>query len=243
VELAEMVVIRAWGPFGRGDTVRVDVASVSDEGEVPYYVDGGDAAAGSVPLQVLGPAGRGRMLVTASSLKIRKCRSTGCSVLGVLEGGDEIEVRDFAGRWYRLVVDGADAGYVNADYLILPTGYRWKLLGDLKAQIAAYYDRELRPLTVEGTGPVFSGYAVEADDDVLRIEFYAARAEGAALATICGAMRGIAKFVQARLAAIPGRFVPAYTAGVYVAGAGAGADDGMVAGMTGDGGVYCQSPD
>ncbi len=85
---------------------------------------------------------------------------------------------------------------------------------------------------------------VEAGDgDLLRIEFYAARTDGAALEAICTAMRGIAKFVQARLAQIPGRFVPAYTAGVYVSRARAAADDGMLAGMTGDGGVYCQSPD
>jgi hypothetical protein len=90
---------------------------------------------------------------------------------------------------------------------------------------------------------VFSGYDLTFDEDVLNFEFYTSFRGGPALSTLCMAMRGIAEFVRSTMAATPAQLFPAYSAGIYFTPTDApAADDVMVAGLTGEDGVYCMTP-
>lgn len=120
-DLNVMVVVKPNGRFKPGDTIRADLSSISFDNKVLY--DEGGGRWGTIALDALGPS-VGTMVVAADRLNVRRCRSTGCSVAGRLRRGQKVQVRDFAGRWYRMTVDGKPAGYVRVDYLLLPVVYR-----------------------------------------------------------------------------------------------------------------------
>jgi len=239
--LTEMLVLRATGGFEQGDTVRVELPSVSEENQVTYHGVSGEI--GSVAYDALGPAGEGTMVVTADELNVRRCRSTGCSVVGQVVRGQEVTVYDFQGRWYRY--DGADGaqGYLRADYLVLPAALENRWLIGIRQQTADYYNNDLSGFTVNGD-LVVTGYDVKHGNEMLEFRFYTPFDDGPALAQICNAMRGIAGFTRQMMAQAPSEFFPAYSAGVYLDRPDTeSTDDLMLAGLSGGTAVYCVSPD
>lgn len=236
-ELSEMIVLRPSRGLEYGDTVTVDLANIDDDGRVPRYAEG--RSVGFVPLNDLGPVGTGRMIVTASKLNVRRCRSTGCSVLGYLVRGQEVEASDFAGRWYRVLIDGETTGYALAEYLEPVLARQRSAIAELRRRTAAYYRNELEPIELGGA-PLFTGYGVTLEDEMLGFVFKARQAGGEALPLICNAMRGIADFVRENMASYPPHLFPAYSAGVYLDSPGTVDGENMLAGLTGDGGVYCR---
>jgi hypothetical protein len=239
--LSAMLVISATPRLQQGDTVYVDLTSAGDGGQVEYRRREGRS--GSIPLEQLGTAGEGPMVVAAERTDVRRCRSTGCSVAGFLVRGQVVDVRDFAGRWYRVIIDGEAAGYVLAEDLKLPLVSQIEFLHAVAAKTAAYYEENLKDLRA-GSDRVFSGYDLSFDEEVLDFEFYTDFTSGPALTTLCTAMRGIADFVRETMLATPARLFPGYSAGIYfVPPKAAAAEQLMVAGLTGEDGVYCMGPD
>jgi hypothetical protein len=235
-----MLVLRPVREFQPGDTVQVDMASLSGKNQVALYAGG--VRSGEIALAVLGPLNDGAMVVTALRSDVRRCRSSGCSLVGYLERGQVVDVRDFAGRWYRVAVDGEAAGYVLAEHLQLPVVSQIGFLGTIAEKTASYYAGNLKGHTA-GSAPLFSGYDVELEGDVLDFEFYTPFSAGPALGTICDAMRGIADFVRQTMAETPAQLFPAYSAGIYFNAPNTPpTDDVMIAGLTGDDGVFCQAP-
>ncbi len=235
-ELTTLLVLRDSGRLERGDTVRVDLGSLSEYNRVPYYQGG--RRRGTVAYDALGPAGEGTMMVTASTLNVRRCRSTGCSVVGQVSRGQHVRVWDLKGRWYRYAGRGLE-GYLNVEHLVMPDAYHGKLLAEIKAATADYYRRTLDGLRAGGDR-VFSGYAVKLVGDRLTFEFYTPRPDGPTAAAACRAMDGISSFVQRTMAPMPGGLFPAFSAGVYYDNLDtAGTRDTMVAGMAGGGGAFC----
>lgn len=242
LDLSEMIVLRARDGFQQGDTVRVDLADVTEDDRVKYY--DGSGRSGSISLDALGPSGPGTMVVAADRVDVRRCPSTGCSVVGHVTRGQAVEVREFAGRWYRAALDGKSVGYVRAEYLQLPVIYRKNLFAEIQALTATYYEDVLEGQAVEGYGSAFSAYDVELDGDVLSFEFYTPFGDGPALAAVCGATRGIIDFVDSTMAETTAGSFSGYSVGVYFASPHTpAAERVMVAGPTGDGGVYCAGPD
>ncbi len=236
--LTEMLVIRASAGLEQGDTVRVDVGNVSDTNQVTYY--DGQTAAGSVAYDALGPAGEGTMMVTADRMNVRRCRSTGCTVVGQLSRGQRVRVSDLQGRWYRHTGGDGTEGYLRVDYLVLPAALEGKFLVEIRGQTAEYYESDLKDLAFDGKA-LFDGFDIKRGKDQLQIEFYTRFDDGFAVAEICNAMRGISKFVLQMMAQAPSEFFPAYSAGVYYASPDKEGNRGvMVAGQTGGAGVYCK---
>jgi hypothetical protein len=236
--LSSMIVVRPSRGVELGDTVSVDLENIDDDGRVPRYVGG--KTVGTISTNDLGPVGTGKMVVTASRLNVRRCRSTGCSVLGYVVRDQEVEASDFAGRWYRVRIDDEITGYVMAEHLQLVLARQRTALNEIRRRTAEYYRSELERIELDGS-PVFSGYDVTNDDGMLSFAFKARQDEGEALSLICDAMRGIAEFVRDSMASYPPHYFPAYSAGVYLDSSDDGEED-MIAGLTGDDGVYCRSP-
>lgn len=236
-DLSAMIVLRASRGLEPGDTVDVDLGDVDDEGRVRSYVRG--KGSGTVSLNDLGPVGTGKMVVTASRLNVRRCRSTGCSVLGYVVQGQEVEASDFAGRWYRVRVDGETTGYVLAEHLQSVLARQRSAIAEIRRRTADYYRKELQRIE-SGGAALFTGHEVTLDEEMLDFVFRAREAEGEALPIICNAMRGIADFVRESMASYPPHLFPAYSAGVYLDSAGSLDGENMIAGLTGDGGVYCR---
>ncbi|NIR46633.1 MAG: hypothetical protein GWN99_19695 [Gemmatimonadetes bacterium] len=235
-ELTTLLVLSDAGRLERGDTVRVDLSRRSDDNQVPYYR--GSRRAGTVAYDALGPAGAGTMMVMASTLNVRRCRSTGCSVVGQVNRGQHVRVWDLKGRWYRYAGRGLE-GYLNVEHLVLPDAYHGRLLAEIRAATSSYYRRELDRLRAGG-GRVFSGYAVKLVGDRLTFEFYTPRPDGPSTAAACRAMDGISSFVQRTMAPMPGDLFPAFSAGVYYDDPDTpSTQDTMVAGMAGAGGAFC----
>ena len=238
-ELTEMLVLLATGGLEQGDTLHVDIGNVSEANRVTYY--NGETPTGTVPFDALRPAGEGTMIVTADEMNVRKCRSTGCSVVGQVSRGQHVQVYDLQGRWYRYNGTDGTAGYLRVDYLVLPDALEGRFLMEIREQTADYYDTELKGLTFEGEG-LITGFDIKRGDDLLEIEFYTPFNGGAAVVEICNAMRGIAGFIRQMMAQAPSEFFPAYSAGVYYNSPDTPAsNDVMVAGQTGGAGVYCMS--
>jgi hypothetical protein len=237
--LTSMIVLRESRGVEFGDTVSVDIEGIDEDGRVPRYVGG--RAVGILSANDLGPVGKGKMVVTASRLNVRRCRSTGCSVLGYVVRDQEVEASDFAGRWYRVQVDEETTGYVMAEHLQLLLVRERSALADIRRRTADYYESELERIELDGT-PVFTGYAVTTGDEMLSFVFKARQDEGEALSLICNAMRGIARFVRESMASYPPHYFPAYSAGVYPDSSDGSRGEDMIAGLTGDDGVYCRAP-
>ena len=237
--LSSYIVLRPSRGVELGDTVAVDLERIDDDGRVPRYIGG--RAVGTISMNDLGPVGTGRMVVTASRLNVRRCRSTGCTVLGYVVRDQEVEASDFAGRWYRVQIDGETTGYVMAEHLQLLTARQRSALTEVRQRTAEYYKSRLEPIELDGT-PVFKGYDVTTDEEMLSFAFEAWMAEGEALSLICNAMRGIAVFVRENMALYPLHYFPAYSAGVYLDSSDGSEEQDMIAGLTGDDGVYCRSP-
>ncbi len=237
--LSSMIVLRPSRGVELGDTVAVDLENIDDESRVRRYVGG--KAAGTISMNDLGPVGTGKMVVTASRLNVRRCRSTGCSVLGYVVRDQEVEASDFAGRWYRVRIDGETTGYVVAEHLQLVLARQRSALAEVRRRTADYYGRELERIELGG-GPLFAGYDVKTDDEMLSFVFKARQDGGEALLLICNAMRGIAEFVRESMASYPPHYFPAYSAGVYLDSSDVPEEEEMLAGLTGDDGVYCRSP-
>jgi hypothetical protein len=239
--LTEMLVLRASGRLGPGRTVSVDLADISQDNRVAYYVRG--ARSGTVSLDVLGPSA-GTMVVAADRLNVRRCRSKGCSVVGYVSRGQRVEVRDYADLWYRAKIDGEEMGYIFAEHLRMPLAIQGGMLAEMERRTAAYYDGTLKATSVDGYGSVFSGYDLKLEDGMLSFEFYTPFKEGPPLVAICDAMRGIASFVSGLIANAPSAAVPAHFAGVYLDSAETSGDDGdavMVAGLAAEDDVYCRA--
>jgi len=237
LELTEMLVLRSASGLEQGDTVRVDVGNISDANQVTVY--NGETPAGTVPFDALGPSGEGTMMVNADQMNVRRCRSTGCTVVGQVSRGQHVRVHDLQGRWYRYNGSDGTEGYLRVDYLVLPAALKGKLQVEMRAKTAEYYDKELKDLRFEGEA-LFDGFDIKSSDDQLQIEFYTPFKDGPAVAEICNAMRGISGFVLEMMAQAPSEFFPAYSAGVYHNSPDTPAsDDLMVAGQAGGAGVYC----
>ena len=237
--LTPMIVLRASRGVEFGDTVSVDIGGIDEDSRVPRYVGG--RAVGTLSANDLGPVGTGKMVVTASRLNVRRCRSTGCSVLGYVVRDQEVEASEFAGRWYRVRIDEETTGYVMAEHLQLPLVRQRSALADIRRRTADYYKNELQPIELDGT-PLFTGYDVRTNDEMLSLVFKARSHEGEALTLVCNAMRGIADFVRESMASYPPHYFAAYSAGVYPESSDGSKGEEMVAGLTGDDGVYCRSP-
>lgn len=234
-----MIVLRPAGGFELGDTVSVDLGNIGDDGRVALYAGGRES--GTVSVESLGPVGTGRMVVTAARLNVRRCRSTGCSIVGYVERGRELEVSDFAGRWYRVRVDSETTGYVVAEHLQLVLVHRRNALEEIRQRTAEYYASELETMKIEGAD-LFAGHEVRLEGDMLSFAFYTGHGEGESLAMVCNAMRGIASFVRESMESYPPHYFPAYSAGVYLGSSSEPeGEDVMIAGLTGDGGVYCRT--
>ncbi|UCC75010.1 MAG: SH3 domain-containing protein [Gemmatimonadota bacterium] len=235
--LTEMVVV--WGTRGldRGDTVFVDLSDVPDDLGVDYY--SGGRLHGTLPLEALGPTAPSTMIVISDRLNVRRCRSTGCSLVGYLERGQTVEVREYAGGWYRVTVDGEPRGYVYAQFLRLPFVYGRNQLQLFKGRMADYFERNLERLTVDGGQPVFGSYKVHVDDELnlVSFDFFTRYRDGPALQATCEAMRGIASFVRQLMAEVPSEVFGSYSAGIYYGTA----KEVMVAGLA-DQDVFCLTP-
>ncbi len=237
--LTSMIVLRAARGVEFGDTVSVDIEGIDEDGRVPRYVGG--RAAGTVSANDLGPVGTAKMVVTASRLNVRRCRSTGCSVLGYVVRDQEVEASDFAGRWYRVRIEEETTGYVMAEHLQLPMVRQRSALAEIRRRTADYYNSELQPIELDGA-PIFTGYDVRTKDEMLNFVFKARSHEGEALTVVCNAMRGIAEFVRERMASYPPHYFAAYSAGVYPESSDGSKGEEMIAGLSGDDGVYCRPP-
>jgi len=236
-ELTAMLVLRAAGGLEQGDTVRVNVGDVSDANQVTYY--NGETPTGTVPFDALGPVGEGTMMVTADQMNVRRCRSTGCTVVGQVSRGQRVQVHDLQGRWYRYNGSDGTEGYLRVDYLVLPAALEGMFLVEIREQTADYYDSELKELTFDGEA-LFSGFDIKRSDDLLEIEFYTPFNGGPAVPEICNAMRGIAGLIRQMMAQAPSEFFPAYSTGVFYNSPDTPAsNDVMVAGLAGGSGVYC----
>ncbi len=236
-QLTTMLVIEDSGRLKQGDTVRVDLGQVSETNAVTYY--SGDRRLGTVAYDALGPAGRGTMMVNASSLNVRNCRSTGCTVVGQVGRGQRVQVWDLKGRWYRYASGGVE-GYLNVEHLVLPDAYQGRLFADISAATRAYYDGDLARRRVTSYGNVFSGYDVKRVENEVRFEFYTKFQSGPAARAACDAMDGISEFAQRTMAPVPGEFFSAYSAGVYYDDPSPEARGSlMIAGMAGAGGAFC----
>ncbi len=125
---------------------------------------------------------------------------------------------------------------------LTPLAIRQGLYVSFRERAAAYYERELKELRAGGS-PAFSGHAVSlGDDGELSFEFYAVHDDGESLGTLCGAMTGIADFVQPMVAEAPDGIFSAYSAGIYLAGDDKTAGDrDMLAGLAAGGGVFCKA--
>jgi hypothetical protein len=232
-----MLVLKDAGRFQQGDTVHVDLDNVSGDNRVSFYVGG--QRRGAVSYDALGPAGEGTMMVTAATLNVRNCRSTGCSVVGQVSRGQRVRVWDMAGRWYRYA-EGGVQGYLNVEHLVLPDAYQGRLFANIRAQTKAYYDRELAGRRVTSYGNVFNGHNVTWVGDEISFEFYTRFQSGPAAQSACDAMEGISDFVQHTMAQIPGEFIGAFSAGVYYDNPDTPEfTDVMIAGMAGAGGAFC----
>lgn len=238
-ELVTMLLMRQAAGLERGDTVTVDLAEVSDDLRVRRA--GTTGSAGWVPLQALGPIGTDTMVVVADRPNVRRCRSRGCSVLGYVTWGELVQVHDFVGGWFRFTGSDGTKGYIHSDHVETRTYFRRKLLEDTRQRMAAYFKRELAPRSASGGGNLFSGHAVTLEDGMLGLAFYAPHAADEDLAAICDAMRGIADFVESRMSRVPPGILAARSLGIY-AGAADGERGEMLAGPSGDGGVYCKGP-
>jgi hypothetical protein len=237
--LTPMIVLRPSRGVEFGDTVSVDIGGIDEDGRMPRYVGG--RAVGTLSANDLGPVGTGKMVVTASRLNVHRCRSTGCSVLGYVVRDQEVEASEFAGRWYRVRIDEGTTGYVMAEHLQLPLVGQRSALADIRRRTADYYKNELQPIELDGA-QVFTGYDVRADDEMLNFVFKARGEDGEALALVCNAMRGIAEFVRESMASYPPQHFPVYSAGVYPDSSDGSKGEEMIAGLSGDDGVYCRSP-
>jgi hypothetical protein len=147
-------------------------------------------------------------------------------------------VHDFVGGWFRHTT-GDTRGYVYADDLVLPFLYRRELLERLRGRTAAYYESSLDHLHSSGGAPLFAGHEVRLVGGMQSFEFYASRPDAGGAAGQCDAMRGIARFVEERLAEIPAGLFDSYSAGVYVARLG-GERGEMIAGLAAGSDVYCE---
>ena len=115
-------------------------------------------------------------------------------------------------------------------------------LTEVQCKVCLTYNGETRCQTGQGSDRVFSGHDVRALDDLLSFEFYALNAQDGDRDTICNAMRQIADFVHAPMSTVPPGVFPAYSAGVYQGVPDPAAlSEAGIAGLTGDGGVYCDS--
>jgi hypothetical protein len=237
-DVSAMVVVQASGRFAVADTVGVDLANIAEERWVAYYEGG--RRAGRVSLEHLGPVGIGSMVVTAGTLNVRSCPSQRCQVVAQLKRGQRISVDGFRPGWYRVRDEGRPIGFASAEYLSLPVVYPRIVLDEIERATRSYYRSELSDLRLDSYGALFSGHRVEFDGELLSIEFYTPFAEGDPAVAVCNAMRGIASFVEAMMAEVPGSVFAAYSAGVYldVADARAG-QQVMVAGLAAGGSVYC----
>ncbi|HSG80614.1 MAG TPA: SH3 domain-containing protein [Gemmatimonadota bacterium] len=235
-QLTTLLVIQDAGRLRQGDTVRVGLSSLDAQNQVGYYRGG--RRMGLVAYDALGPRD-GTMMVTASSLNVRNCRSTGCTVVGQVSRGQRVRVWDFAGRWYRYESGGV-RGYLNVEHLVLPDAYEGRLFAEISGATRAYYERELARRRVTSFGNVFTGYDVKRVDSEVRFEFYTRFLSGPAAQAACDAMEGISDFVQRTMALVPGEFFSAYSAGVYYDDPNTGPNENlMVAGMAGAGGAHC----
>jgi hypothetical protein len=239
-ELTVMLALRDAGGLELGDTVHVDVGDVSDANRVTYYH--GDTPTGTVAFDALGPD-EGTMMVMADQVNVRKCRSTGCTVIGQVSRGQHVQVHDLQGRWYRYNGSDGTEGYLRVDHLVMPAALEGKFLAEMREQTADYYDSELKNLNFQGEA-LFNGFDIKSGEDLLEIEFYTPFNGGTAVPDICNAMRGIAGFILQMMAQAPSEFFPAYSAGVYYNSPETPAsNDVMVAGQTGGAGVYCMPVD
>lgn len=231
-----MVVIRGEAGFERGDTVRVDLSRITESRRVSRLDADGDAR--QVPLAILGPTGADTMVVRADRLNVHRCRSRGCTVLGYVAEGQPVQVHDFIGGWFRFTGPDGTRGYIHSDGLELLLLHRLERLERLRTDIRAYYRKRLDGLEAEDGRKVFSGYRVSLDDGTLSFDFFSSESTDST-AAICNAMRGIAAYVEDRMAAIPPGVFEAYSAGIYVGSP--GGRGAMIAGLSGGGGVYCDA--
>lgn len=238
--LVELVVIRPSGGFARGDTLSVDLRDGPEADQVRYYQNG--MAAGSIPLEVLGPVGTGWMIVTAERLNVRRCRSRGCSVAGYVARGQVVRVHDFVGRWFRFTGPDGVEGYLHSDGLRLPEAYRGGLLRDIRARTAEFHRRELGGQATADGRALFSSHQINARGGMLSFEFYTSLGEGPALAEVCRLMRRISQFVEGVMAEAPSAVFSAFSAGVYIDSGHEPTTENMVAGMATEGETYCRSP-
>ncbi len=238
--LVELIVIRPSGRFARGDTLSVDLRGDAEAEKVRYYENA--AAAGSIPLEVLGPVGEGSMIVTADRLNVRRCRSRGCSVIGYVARGQVVRVHDFVGSWFRYTGSDGVEGYIHSDGLRLPSAYRGGLLRDLRARTADFYKRELAGRSTADGQPIFRSHEVNPRGEMLSFEFYTAVDKGPGLGAVCDAMRRISQFVEGVMARVPGEIFSAFSAGVYVDSDEGPATENMVAGLATGSATFCRNP-
>jgi hypothetical protein len=232
--LTEMVLLWRTDGFDGGDTVYVNLSEISEAGTVSYYENGDPA--GTLRLETLGRTDPGIMIVNASRLMVRRCRSTGCSEVGYVVHGQAVEVRDPAGGWYQMMTGGEPLGYLYGQYLRHPLIYHRNQLVVLGDRTGEYFERQLAELTLGNGRPAFRGHAVLMRDDLLSFEFYTPSRE--AIPEICNAMRGIAVFVQRLMSTEPSEVFPAFFAGVYYGTT----DDVMLAGMADEENIFCETP-
>jgi hypothetical protein len=232
--LTEMVLLWRTAGFDPGDTVYVNLSEISEAGTVSYYANGDPV--GTLRVETLGRADPGIMIVNASRLMVRRCRSTGCSEVGYVVHGQAVEVREPAGGWYQMMTGGEPLGYLYGQFLRHPLVYHRDQLVVLSDRMGGYFERELAGLTLRDGRPAFSGQAVLMRDDLLSFEVYTPSRE--ALPEICSAMRGIAVFVQRLMSTEPSEVFPAFFAGVYYGTN----DDVMLAGMADEDNIFCETP-
>ncbi len=240
-EISRLVVLRRFAGHEPGDTVRVDLTEIGKAGRVAVYAEGGRT--GNAPLEVLGIIGSGPMIVAADRANVRRCRSKGCSVVGYVVRGQVVQVRDYLDSWYRFSGPDGTRGYIWAEDLRLLELVRWELLAEYRERTAAYYEQELAGVSVERRGKLFAGHELRLQEGLLDFAFYARNSDGPALAEICSAMRGIARFVESLVADAPPEVFPAYSAGIYFDSPDSPArDDVMLAGLSSGGSIYCDTP-
>lgn len=228
-------------PYRSGDSIRVALDRVSDYGLQVAAYDSLDNFDRWVPILNLGLADRGTMAVNATSLNVRDCPATRCSVVGQIRAGDRVNVTEFVDGWFRISAGGdGENRFVSARYLALPIAYQRKLVREVQLETESFA-RELQRVRMPGFGTVFTDHEVRLQGGILRFKFYSPHAQGPPLLAVCEGMELIANFVERTMRSIPSDWINAYSAGVFW-GVDWNYTDMELAGLGDRGAIYCRRP-
>ena len=185
-----------WGRWSLGQQLVVDTSRASEGPPLWFTVLGSEhSEPDSVQVALLGPADAGPVRVTATTLNVRECPTTDCSVIAQLDRADSVIVTAFDEGWYEL----GNGGYVFGEYVTLPILWEFIELSGAQLQFGLFFDQALKKIygeTANYYGPLFSGYTLELRDGAVFVRLSSPFVGGSAIYKICDLMEVIADFVE-----------------------------------------------